>query len=45
MDDVSVSSQKKREGAASANHIDRLPEAVEDENGLVEGCLHLGKRT
>lgn len=45
MDHMGVSSKEKCEGAPSANDIDRLPEAVEDENGLVEGCLHLGRWT
>lgn len=45
MDHMSVSSEEKGKRAACANHIDRLPETVEDENGLVEGCLHLGKWT
>lgn len=45
MHHMGVSSEEKCEGATSANHIDRLPETVEDENGLVKGCLHLGTWT
>lgn len=42
MNDVRVSPRKQSKGSFGADHVDRLPKAVEDQHGLIESGLHLG---
>jgi hypothetical protein len=44
MNHVGMATRQQREGAASADDIDRLPEAVEHEDRLVERNVHFGPR-
>jgi hypothetical protein len=45
VDDGGVSSREQREGPSGADHINRLPEAVEDQHRLIEHGLHNGAST
>lgn len=40
MDDVSVAEVEEGEGAASGAGVDRLPEAVEHQDGLLKRLIH-----
>ena len=40
MDNLRMSACQEAKGAAGADDIHSLPQAVQDEHGLVEGCLH-----
>ena len=45
MDNGGVAPREQREGPAGANHIHRLPEAVEDQHRLIKHGLHNGAST
>ncbi len=42
MNDMSMPTRQEREGTASADHVNRLPKAIEDQHRLIESSLHLG---
>lgn len=42
MYDLGVSPREEREGTPSANHVNRLPKAVQNEHRLVERRFHTG---
>lgn len=42
MDDMGVPAREEREGASGADDINRLPEAVKHQHGLIERSLHTG---
>jgi len=44
VDDLRVAAGQKPEGAARANDVHRLPEAVQHEHGLVERGFHTGAK-
>jgi hypothetical protein len=44
VDDVGVAARQEPECPPGANDVNRLPQAVKDKHGLIEGCLHTGHR-